>query len=80
MRNSFYIKSIFLIVIIFIVFESCSKEPIDTNPIDSNPIDSTFSLADCIPQTGFPATASQYAEMVESELGIVPTVYLDSMI
>lgn len=40
----------------------------------------TYVDPDCFGTPGFPSTASQYASMVEPELGIVPTVILDSLI
>ena len=40
----------------------------------------TYVEPDCFGSPGFPSTASQYASMIESELGVVPTVILDSLI
>ena len=40
----------------------------------------TYVDPDCFGSPGFPSTASQYASMIESELGIVPTIILDSLI
>jgi len=62
---------VFCSLLVFFTLESCGKD---------EPIISTFSLADCIPTDGFPTTAFQYAQMVEDELGVVPTVILDSMV
>lgn len=55
-------------------FISCRKDSVEPEPNDF------FELADCIPVDGFPESASAYAQMVESELGVVPTVVLDSMV
>lgn len=55
-------------------FISCRKDSEEPEPNDF------FELADCIPVDGFPESASAYAQMVESELGVVPTVVLDSMV
>ena len=40
----------------------------------------TYIDAECFGTPGFPTSASQYASMIESELGIVPTIILDSLI
>jgi len=40
----------------------------------------TYVDPDCFGAPGFPSTASQYASMIESDLGIVPTIILDSLI
>ncbi|MFT4973042.1 MAG: hypothetical protein ACI9JY_002248 [Saprospiraceae bacterium] len=64
-----------LFILTLIWVGSCTQDP--TEPESNNPPFVDFS---CIPQDGFPATASVYAEMVESELGIVPKVFLDSMV
>jgi hypothetical protein len=65
---------ILLSILIFFWIIACTDDPIE--PKQNN----AFELADCIPQSGFPSTASEYADMVESALGIVPKVYLDSMV
>lgn len=72
MKNILYL---ILLISVSLIFQSCSDDPEDILPLIPS-----FTLSDCIPQNGFPSTASSYAEMVESELGIVPTVHLDSMI
>ena len=60
----------FIYVIIF-YFIACE--------IDENEI-ITYVDPDCFDTPGFPSTASQYASMIEPELGIVPTIILDSLI
>jgi hypothetical protein len=72
MKQSHIVQLVFGLLISLIIFESCRKE----EPIEPAP----FSLADCIPVDGFPGSAFAYAQMVESELGVVPTVVLDSMV
>jgi hypothetical protein len=64
--------SIFSLVM---VLSNCSDDRVDiTDP------GVPFVLPDCFGTPGFPATAAQYAEMIEPELGVVPTVILDSLI
>ena len=60
----------FIYVIIF-YFIACER---DENEII------TYVDPDCFGTPGFPSTASQYASMIEPELGIVPTIILDSLI
>ena len=76
MKKAYIVTLIFGLLILLIVLESCRRE----EPITPDPTNPPFSLADCIPVDGFPGSASAYAQMVESELGVVPTVVLDSMV
>jgi hypothetical protein len=64
MRKKLFITLFFGMALTAIVTQSCQKNELTIEPYTSL----------------FPATASEYAEMVESELGVVPTVILDSLV
>jgi hypothetical protein len=68
----------FLFVLLLIVgISACLTDDTPEPDIEE---DYTYSDPDCYGEPGFPSTASAYAEMVESELGIVPTVVLEEMV
>lgn len=67
MRKSLVFTTALGLITTFLVLESCQKE------------DPVKSKVGQLPNL-FPETASEYAALIESELGVVPTVVLDSMV
>jgi hypothetical protein len=68
MRKKLFITLFLGMALTAIMTQSCQKNEPTIGPT----IEPYTSL--------FPATASEYAEMVESELGVLPTVILDSLV